>query len=332
MKKLTPWAVSAVALLLMHCQSSGTGAAPLASPSLDDGAQPQVELLTSLETPAGWSRAGASSLPEALEQDFRQGFANAGLKLVVKHSASAADLHDALMDHHNLAVYWVSHAGSDQSESAGLEIDGIVADINGADVKDVFQQIQPGLRYLAIVGCSAKTIIDGFKTNGDYALNTGLTIDDFAQPVDAETGLKQSIAQFMNTKLTPAPALGCPSQLGLEIQIDYQLDLPEVQIELNGQFLTVLRNTANHATIYIPKSLLAPGTELNLIVNSGLDPQSAPAVLGTFKFSSASLDSSDWSLFADASGAPIGAGEELYRYTGDLNSIRYVNDSVFSCP
>jgi hypothetical protein len=158
-------------------------------------ATPKVVLLTSVQTPKSLWHSSSWSLPATLESDFRKAFGSSGYVIEVKHDATAYDLAQELESPENIAVFWVSHAASTSGQSSALGLDNLIADEDGIDVSGVFQKVHPNLRWLGVVGCKAKPILDQYTQDGDYAGDPNLHIHSYSTVIDAEHGLIDSMNQ-----------------------------------------------------------------------------------------------------------------------------------------
>jgi hypothetical protein len=342
---------------------------------------PKVVLLTSLNAPESVWLTYSWNLQQDLETIFRHAFGKSGYTVEVKHGATAADLAQELQSPDNVGIFWVSHAASDHSSSP-VGLDSLIVDEQGIDVSGVFQLIHPNLRYLAIVGCEAKSIFDQYTQAGVYAQNPNLHIQAFDKVVDAEPGMIESLNASLpsladpyqsdtyqqvhygkNGELTPespdtyiptvvalssvlnAESDTCPVREGFPIRVTRTspagstAPLAEVQLFVNEKFVGLMpqaaAGTPQTQTIYIPEGTLDAADEMKIKVDSRFAGiLTTRPNFGTFEFDSV-LPESDWKIFADSHGNPIGITNVLYRFEGSdtaaLSSTNQVQYSPFSC-
>jgi hypothetical protein len=148
---------------------------------------PHVVLVTALD-PEGHGLLGTvrGNTNDALEKIFRNRFEHSGYTLEVHHDVDATALWNVFHSPQNVAVFFVGHAAATRElgPGGGLQGEGIIADRDGNNLKDVFKTIHPNLRYLAVVGCKAQAIFDQFKKEGAYKNNPYLKIFSFDHVVD----------------------------------------------------------------------------------------------------------------------------------------------------
>lgn len=123
-----------------------------------------------------------------IEEQFRKYFKNSGYQMVFEHRASALTLEKYLTSADTLALFWISHA----RERIGLTKE-VISDFWGNNIADVFQKIHPDVRFLGIVGCSAKAILEENFKNGYYKNNINLTTHSFFKSIRLNKGIKQSV-------------------------------------------------------------------------------------------------------------------------------------------
>lgn len=129
-----------------------------------------------------------------LDSKFKQAFHGSGLNIVIQHDTSPKRLMEVLQDTETELLIWVSHAGEERSQSNGLSSKGVIIDHHGNDVKKFFSQPMKRLKFLGLVGCSAKTIIDGFRARGVYDQFTDLEIKSYDKPVRLYAAFEETLA------------------------------------------------------------------------------------------------------------------------------------------
>jgi hypothetical protein len=159
----------------------------------------KVVLLTSVDAPEILWHKGSQWASEQLEADFSWSFQDSGFEVQMIRQASAWQLYQSLHDPNVVAVYWVSHAGRDIPLKEAIGFGAAIPTHDGLDVKSLFQSVGPQLKFLAVIGCSAQSIIDGFKNNGAYTNNPRLKIVSFDRPIQSNQGLTYAMNESIET-------------------------------------------------------------------------------------------------------------------------------------
>ena len=145
----------------------------------------EVVLLTSLEL--------CKAKTEKIERKFRKAFSKSELKIVVHHRTDPKTLYAVLTSPETEGVIWVSHAAAEKSVKPGMSAAETIRDVYANDVKNFFTLVPPNLRFLAIVGCESKKIIDGFRSRGHFSDRADLEILSFEKKVVLERAFHKSI-------------------------------------------------------------------------------------------------------------------------------------------
>jgi hypothetical protein len=154
----------------------------------------EIVILDSITTPERqpfW-RSKSFQISKDIEKRFRKVFDNSGYKVVYHHNTSREVLEYYLNSPRTLALFWVSHAAA-QSMSGGLELSSIIQDIEGNDVKNVFQKINPNIKFVSIIGCQASKIVENFQKQGLY--HSDLVLHSFGQKIELKKGITTSIKE-----------------------------------------------------------------------------------------------------------------------------------------
>jgi len=172
---------------------------------------PTVVLLTALDPAAGKTALNGASWNsnKALEKIFVDRFVHSGYRLEVHHNVHAETLWGALNAPSSIAVFFVGHSASNSKfgrSPGGLVAGGIIEDLDGGNLKEVFRRIHPNLRYLAIVGCDAAGLFKEFQAEGNYRNNPDLKIEAFDHLVDPfnfpiEFSWNSGLTQTINSSL-----------------------------------------------------------------------------------------------------------------------------------
>ena len=133
----------------------------------------RVTLLTSI-------RDSEIHLESMAEEMFRKRFQGTDLEVRVVHRATLSSIRAELLDRDTVAAFYFAHSAQEQKVAlAGAVAEGKIADFRGYDVKDAFQNVHPGLRYLAVIGCQSSGIFERFRSLGVYADRPDLKIRGF---------------------------------------------------------------------------------------------------------------------------------------------------------
>jgi hypothetical protein len=156
----------------------------------------EIVVLTSIKNPrtGPFWRSKDFSITQEIENLYRNSFENSGYKLVVKHAADQLTLQKHLLSDKTLALFWVSHSIGEQSVE-GLSLSSSIQDYYGNDVRDLFQNVNPNVRFIGLVGCESNDIIKRFREQGHYKENQRLEYFGFDKKVHYKKGIQQSIKQ-----------------------------------------------------------------------------------------------------------------------------------------
>ncbi|MCM2276945.1 MAG: hypothetical protein NDJ89_02575 [Oligoflexia bacterium] len=319
-------------------------------------ARPVVALLTSVSTPRIWYRPRSWQLPAELEKRFRQAYGKSGYELRVYHGAGPRELAEVLQDPAIRGVFWVSHSGSDAStDGEPAQWDDTILDLHGNDVKEVFQRIHPGIRWLGIVGCNSAAIFETFRSEGFYRDNRLLRIQAFDARIDALPGfafsLNESVTELGDPvrsqvdqearwtsipKVIARPELisegtgsVCPKVRALPVRIIQDApagqpaaSLADLVILWEGRFLGVLPAPApgesRDLTVLLEEEFLRRDRKLKIKAEAVRRVDGLEPFI-SLRFESG-LSPSAWEIFSDSQGRPIGTWSRLYRHPGGFDT------------
>jgi hypothetical protein len=317
-------------------------------------ARPNVVLLSSLETPKIWYHSKKWKIEKTLNKIFYKRFKKSGLNIIIKEKVDQETLRKELLNPKNIAVFWVSHAKDNQDITSGVSSDAAIVDYYGVDVKDHFKNIHPNMRYVGLVGCNAKNLLQEYRDEGHYSNNKDLLIHSFDKKVDARIGLRKSIRKSakqigkLKKRLLATPRVigyasvfdefndskACMStQKGFKINVTRELkeDSPVVAIKAQDKILHVFpqgkAGDIQNAEVYIqaPLAEISRNT-FKITVDTNLFSNMTKLYLGNFDFNADW--NGDWKIFAKRNGIPLGVSKNLYRYKGqtptseDLSEFR----------
>ena len=189
------------------------------------------------------------------------------LETRVVTNASARDLRRVLKSPLTTAVFWVGHATSGDANSA-LSLNNIVVDYYGVNVADLFKDIHSNVRWIGLVGCNTKGIVQENKKLGFYRFNPLLHIDSFDSYAVASRDLNSSASQaylYLATIKRRYPKPICDWQqkvssstlLGqlLKIEREDSEQRSNIRISINEVLLGFLSKEDDQALLWIPNGL-----------------------------------------------------------------------------
>jgi hypothetical protein len=314
--------------------------------------KPQVVLLVSLD-PAFYPKGLAAILhnykkyPEKLESIFRGSFDDSVYDIQVIQNATADDLYRVLHSPTTAGVFWVSHeAPISWNVTPGVQIDPLLVDEHEADVKSIFRDINPNVRWVSIVACQSNLVVNWLKSqmqNDPIVSHSSAELQGFDTTIDAKKGLRQAIDQSQDVLSAPAPSAPCLTERGVRITLTRTLSaanasgsvfFPAMTIENNGEIVGTFPEAnidagqvqTAQATVYLDPSVLS------ITVNSGFDPGLVEVAfsLGSFTVSAAS-PLATWKVFAKPDGTPFGVTDEVLFFNGDATAVTSESYQPFSC-
>lgn len=189
-----------------------------------------------------------------IERNFRRTYQEKGLKLVVHHKAKPETLHSVMTDNETEVVIWVSHAGGVHSGRNGMEAKGVILDYYGNNVKNFFTLIPPGLKFLGIVGCSAKSIIEGFEERGNYRNYPNLEIKSFDKNVKLFSGLKETLKASLS-HIDKETFESPEEERFVNVSVDRFGDYAKSWLEMGDQVIAFMDQTSSRVEAKIPYSI-----------------------------------------------------------------------------
>ena len=283
-----------------------------------------------------------SKYPQKLAATFKSAFEHSGFQFKIVQNATRYDLFQALHSSENAGVFWLSHeAPAIGKKDSIVDVSSSLLDYQLSDVKPLFEEMNPNIRWVSIIACDSDLVIDWLKGHAETS-----TIHGFDTPVDAKRGLKKEIALAMPTleeALADNTPRACPETQGYAIKIHRELKagpaggsyFPAVSIAIAGshsepkiiaafpeQRLGDGEENIQDQEAYIPEAVL-PQTRahaLQIVVDSGLSPIGLPDgfQMGTFSVHNA-WEGAEWQVFA-IDGAPVGVTEQILNFVGTIPS------------
>ncbi len=318
----------------------------------------RVVLLSSLDTPKIWYHSKDWEIEEPLEKIFLKHFKKSGYEIVIKEKVDQETLWKELHNPENIALFWVSHAKEQTQLTDGISNDAAVVDYYGNDVKDLFKNVHPNMKFLSLVGCNAESLINNYKSSGEYSNNPNLRVHSFDKKIDARKGLRKSIKAsakslgfYKNTfgkggqiYSTPEVQNSFSSNIAclakeevFEISIERYTNQagPSVALKINSKILTMLPKSAagelNNYKFFVPSSLIKSPSDLKITIDSNQFYSSERIELGEFTITPVNF-LGKWKLFAKKDGTPIGITKNLLRYSGEIPSQDMATEKqIYQC-
>lgn len=316
----------------------------------------KVYLLTSIITPPSLIRT-KDYIEKDTERVFRNAFKDSGYKYIIKHKTSQVELQKILTANDTRAVFWVSHANrqEDASSFGVLKSASNITDINGLNAKHIFQQLNPNIKFLGIIGCRANEIFKDFS----YEDNKDLKIFSFSEKTTAKKGLIKAINAsidslgdgspdqkdrvFPNVIANPnnltVDSPICQNKKGVAIRVRRIIKKNEsinaVKILLNKSILLGHFEHANatadseliqETTIYLPGNIFKNKDDLLISVET-----MEPITKGLQNFGEIVFgDNNDWQLFTNKNGQAVGARNHIYFFIGNVDEINNSEKSLYN--
>lgn len=319
--------------------------------------KPNVVLLSSLKTPKIWYHSDSWKIEESLHKIFKNRFKSSDYNLVMKMDVDQIVLKEELQNPNNIAIFWVSHAKDNQQISNGISSNAAIVDIHGNDVKDLFKNIHPNIRFLGMVGCNARSLMNGYIEEGYYKNSTNLKIYSFDKKVDARSGLRKAIRKsapqlgelkrrrpshrsrtspfyarvqstqeildsFESDRSCEKLHKGYPVVVTRTLEEDSPAVAVKIQEEILHLFPAGISGDVQEAIIYLKDQESITRNDLKMTVDTNKFTPSNKLYLGHFEFSMEW--NGDWKIFAKKDGTPLGVSKNLYRYRGEYPSEEYI--------
>lgn len=287
-----------------------------------------------------WSRFGSfqdpyrTSLWKEIEESFLQQLSPLGerFEIQIRHQVDANLLWQALQDPEVAGLVWISHANSKRENvKPGLRADSVILTDSGQNVLSLFQKPHPTMKFLAIIGCRAESVVREFREKYYRDNNPFLQVVSADDKIIVNEGVAKVIAELLHvdwnfdrSAISPQP----PSKQHLVIrrswnppQSDSGLLLDSAQVTLNNVFLGMLpklRPGETRETEFELPDQTSDSRQPWLKISSGYMQANVDhkIPLGEITIREVGVNSQIWEPFVDANGAKISVGYELYRRNG----------------
>jgi hypothetical protein len=309
---------------------------------------------------------------QGLEESFIRQFSDSRYLVEIKHDADQFDLWNVLHDPRNVAVFWLSHAGAAEGGALGENLISThsVIDAHGFDLTPVFQKIHPNLRFLAVIGCFSKQVMDSLphlSHDTKHPDHPYLRLFTFSHKVDAKRGLHLAMDESKKILEIPEIRLGYPavcrntqgyrakvvrSFAHLEPGAEARVIRPAARLMAQDQVLGVFPSVTDSDSYGVPAQTQEmvvysshgdlPHLRLDVGENSELlAPSSRPEILdiGKLNLSLFGQEGSSrdlWVLWSARNGTPIGYFSQSYTAQNSsgvvgVGSMSWVEQPEFSC-
>lgn len=130
---------------------------------------------------------------DELEVLIQNAFEDLPLKIKTYHQVDPEKLYDILNSSDTVGVIWISHSAKNNPSQIGTVLEPTIIDAWGNNVKGFFTIVPPNLKFLGIVGCEARDIINQFKSEGIYNNHPELIIDSYSKKISLMKGFKNTL-------------------------------------------------------------------------------------------------------------------------------------------
>jgi hypothetical protein len=289
----------------------------LALPALASENKGTVVLLTSLNlTSAPFWKEYWRTYHLKLEDKLREEFADQPYKIKTIHYAKQDDLWDVLHNPENIAVFWVSHSGFDQSQIIGIADFAAVVDEFGYDLAPIFQKAHANLQFLGVIGCLSEKVLK-------VKPNSIAEVVSFDSKIDPVEGLEKAMARAKEVLNPERKVKGlCEYKKVFPIAISRKIPLEETEIRhppvrvMNGKKVLGVFPVGFPGDVQTLVVSLESIKNLNLQISAGSNPglKIGEIGLGKFEFSTGNVVHT-WKLFSK-NGVPIGISTYAFDYVG----------------
>lgn len=217
------------------------------------------------------------SISREIKKEFTNAFYFSDYKLVYHHDADATILSHYLNSPKTLALFWISHAASaTEIKNTAISLDSSIQDAYGNDVKNIFQIINPNIRFVSIIGCQASAITNDFISRELYHKN--LTLHSFDKKIELYHGIRTAIKESArvldprgemkwkyikeNPDLQNQEIIPAPTQAGIKIYILNSNPEHSAELMVGDKFIGLLNRGIDLQTFNIPFNLLKKRTKL----------------------------------------------------------------------
>ena len=162
-----------------------------------------IAILNALDSQDGKSVFGGNNynVNDKIHKKFRDNFSQDDYNLIYKSNVKLNDVWNALHDPEISAVFFIGHSATSSNEKMGIMSPDLIADSSLNNLKNAFRQVHNKLKFLAVISCDSKFIIDTFVKNNEYANNPDLKVVSYDSKIRLDSAMKNSIDVFRSAYL-----------------------------------------------------------------------------------------------------------------------------------
>jgi hypothetical protein len=265
-----------------------------------------------------------------LDMKFKSAFSKTGLKVVIHHKVTPEILQQAITDPESEILIWMSHAGGEHPSENGLATKGVILDLYGNDVKNFFTSPNKNLKFLGIIGCSAKTIIEGFVARGNYDNRPDLEIKSYSEKVMLYAGFHETLKESL-THLGKDTSRNFEHENYVEINVSLipkdGASIANSWVEVGDKVLTLITDKSKqYQRLKISQNDWDQTKTKNIKFNRLKNSNPDQGLLPKLEFFS---DSGSWKLFTTKDGTIIGGNNKhLYIYKNEPSSVNPIIGNI----
>jgi len=273
------------------------------------------------------------SLSKDLKNYFEKKMGETEFDVVYFENATQERLHAELINPDNFALFWISHSTSFEAHEEGLGFEDTIVDVEGKNVRDIFQKIHPNLKYLSVLGCKAGPILTKIKEAGFLENNSELIIYAKDSLIRAKKEIKHSIKDFkekiqsinLSTPLCKN-INGIPIEIHRTVSNDINQESVATSVKVMNQgvflglFPKAIRGEKQTITVFVSPEKIKSVSHLKLVFDSGLNKSTTKPLLGTFEIQSRHFNGV-WGPFKTPKGEVLGLSRHIYRYSGSIENL-----------
>ncbi len=163
------------------------------------------------------------------KQLFKRGFTSEDF--LISENADQYTLFKTLQDPSTEALIWISHGATPRltrkmkrqlSSTAGMSAQPELIDYRGDNVAALFQNYSKNIRYLAVIGCNSKAILDYTGSTLPESIESFIP----TKKIIAQSAIKKAVQQLTHVDFAPSPLASSPAPLERE-QISITRSIPE---------------------------------------------------------------------------------------------------------
>jgi len=267
-----------------------------------------IYLLSSLEIKRKPILTGKSwSFNKKLKKIFKKNTQKLNFKIIVKHSVAPHQLRTILQDEDTHAVFWLSHGRED-----------MVVDQYGNSIQSMFLQLNPNIRFLALIACQGETVFNNLAKLGLFEKYPHLKTFGTDKKVSATHYLRKSLTAFRDTQSEFLEVNSPIHETGTTFQLTRKLESKssELQVALDDLYIVSTfpageAGDIQQLNIFVPESMMNNLNSFDFILRRSFK-EMHKSEFGHISISTDQL-AGQWNLFAATNGEPFGQNA-LFEY------------------